>query len=118
MSQCPPAVEPYARDPNLTPGREYDVHAVSVYEGVASVLVIDDADYPGWLPTWLFTPTEHSIPSDWLCNSFPDWPDLLVGPDFIAGSQEGYRAMVELELPQVLRLRLRIAPTRAGEEDG
>lgn len=115
MSDCPPQVEPYARDPNLTAGREYEVHAITVFEGVVSMLVIDDLEYPGWKPAWLFTTTDQTLPQDWVCNAFPDWPELLIGPDFIAGSQEAYAGMVELETLQVQRLRRRIAAAQAND---
>ncbi len=108
MSECPAQIEPYARDPNLTPGREYVVHAVSVYEGVVGYLVIDDLDIPGWPPAWLFRVTERSLPKDWICNAFPDWPELVLGPSFIAASQDAYAQMVELDAAQVARLRQRV----------
>ena len=108
MSECPAQVEPYARDPNLTPGREYEVHGIAVYEGVVAFLVIDDLDYPGWKPAWLFRPTDRSLPKDWICNTLPDWPELLIGPGFIADSQDAYAQMVELDATQVARLRQRV----------
>ena len=108
MSKCPEQVEPYARDPNFTPGREYDVHAIAVYEGVVSFLVINDLKIPGWPPAWLFTVTERSLPKDWICNVFPDWPELVVGPSFIAASQDVYAQMVELDPVQVTRLWQRV----------
>lgn len=107
MSQCPKHLEAYARNPHLTPGREYDVQAISVYEGVVTFLVIDDLDYPGWRPAWLFTVAERSLPNDWICNALSDWPEFLVGPSFIAESQDAYARMVELEPTQVDRLRQR-----------
>ncbi len=109
ISQCPTRVEPYARDPNVSRGREYDVHSISVYDGVVSYLVIDDLDYPGWKPAWLFRVTDRSIPADWICNSLQDWPELLIGPSFVADSQDAYAKMVELDATQVARLRQRIA---------
>ena len=117
MSQCPPKLEPYARDPNLTPGCEYEVQAIVVFDGVASMLVLDDLGYPGWKPVWLLETTEGTLPRDWMCNAFSDWPEVLIGPEFIAGSQEQYSAMVELEAPQVERLRRRIAACSKSEND-
>jgi hypothetical protein len=107
MSECPVRLERYASDPNVTPEREYEVHAISVYEGVVAFLVINDLDIPAWLPAWLFRVTDRSLPSDWICNSLPDWPELLAGPTFIADSQEAYAGMVELDSAQVGRLRQR-----------
>ncbi len=108
MAGCPAHIEPYARDPDLTPGRDYEVHAISVYEGVVCFLVINDLDIPGWLPAWLFEITETSLPKDWVCNGFPDWPELVIGPGFIAASQDAYARMVELDAAQVDRLWQRV----------
>jgi len=112
MSKCPVSVEPYARDPNLTSGREYEVHAITVYNGLVFMLLVDDLDYPGWKPAWLFKTSDCTIPKDWICNTMPDWPDLLLGPDFIANNREAYASMVELEAPQVEKLRNRIVASQ------
>jgi hypothetical protein len=81
------------------------------------MLVIDDLNLPGWKPAWLFRTTDHVIPKDWVCNTLPDWPELLVGPDFIANSQQAYTKLVELDVSQVKRLRERIDALRtAGTE--
>jgi len=107
MSECPTSVEPFARGQELNPSSEYGVLAVAVYDGVVLFLVIDDLDYPSWAPAWLFRTTDTSIPSDWIGNSFTDWPELLLGPDFIASSQADYQKMVELERGKVALLRER-----------
>ena len=117
MSDCPSQVEPYARDPNLTPGKTYDAHAVSVYEGVTLMQVVDDLNYPGWKPAWLFECIDTSIPSDWICNVFADAPELLFGPKFIAESQEAHSAMVELEPGQVDQFHSRVRALARGQKD-
>src|SRR5690606_21206630 len=103
MSRCPKRVEPFSRDPNLTAEQEYGVHSISVYDGVTVFLVMDDLDYPAWLPAWLFRISDCSIPKDWICNSFLDWPEFLIGPRFIANCQDSYTKMVELDAVQVAR---------------
>ncbi len=108
MAECPKHLEAYARNPNLTPAREYDVQAIAVYEGVVTFLVIDDLNYPGWKPAWLFAVVDRSLPNDWICNALSDWPELLVGPSFIVDTQDSYAKMVELDSTQVARLRQRI----------
>lgn len=109
MSQCPPQVDPFARDPNLTSGRQYDVHSIAVYNGVVLLLVVDDLGFPGWKPAWFFDTTDVAVPKDWICNTLPGCPELLAGPAFIASSQSAYAKMVELDKSQVTRLRRRIA---------
>jgi hypothetical protein len=84
------------------------VHCIAVYKGVVILLVIDDHDVPSWKPAWLFDTTNGRMPKDWICNTVVDWPELIVGPDFIAGSQGLYALMVELDKSQVKRLRERI----------
>lgn len=113
LSQCPPHIEPYARDTNVTMGREYPVHAIAVYEGVVSYLLIDDLNYPSWTPAWLFTTTDLAMPGDWICNAFPGGPELVIGPSFLAESQDAYATMVELDAAQVDRLRQRVVTLQA-----
>jgi hypothetical protein len=108
MSECPKNIEPYTRNPHLTPDREYEVQSIVAFQGVVAFLLISDADVPMWEPAWLFRVTDYSIPQDWICNSMLDWPELIIGPSFIADSQDSYSRMVELERAQVDELRKRI----------
>jgi hypothetical protein len=87
---------------HLTFGKEYEVYALSFYDGVAFVLVIDDLDTPTFLPQVVFEMVNPTISASWICNFFPDCAVRLVaGPEFIAKDFESYNAMIDMEYEQV-----------------
>jgi hypothetical protein len=96
-------VRSYLGQTTVAPGKEYEVHAAAVFEGLVLMQVIDDLGYPGWKPAWLFDVVDTTVPTDWICSTFHDDPSFVLGPEFIASSLEGYAAMVELEPEQVER---------------
>lgn len=81
----------------LTERREYDVHALSVFDGTVSLQIIDDLEYPAWRSAWYFEVVNPSIPRDWVCSVFNDRLSLLLGPEFVARDYASYEAMVLLE---------------------
>lgn len=107
-ASAPTPVRPYLGQPLVTVGKEYEVHATALFEGIVLVQVVDDRGYPGWKPAWLFDVVDTRIPADWICSTFHDDPSLVVGPEFVAGSQDRYVAMVELEPDQVERFWKRL----------
>lgn len=101
----------------LSSAVEYEVHAVSVYDGISFVLVIDDDATPTFLPRALFETTSSLIPHDWICNLFPIDPvQLVMGPSFIASSLTSYNAMVDQEWSQVQSLWQRVSDEREGND--
>ncbi len=102
-SDAPADVRPYLGQSFVTADREYEVHAVALFERVVLVLVVDDKGHPSWRPTWLFDMRDASVPSDWICNLFHEDPLTVMGPEFIARDQASYVAMVEQD-PEPLRL--------------
>src|SRR5258708_1620663 len=56
----------------LSSTKHYEVYAVSVYDTVVFVQVLDDLDTPVFLPRVLFNVVESTIPDDWICNVFPE----------------------------------------------
>lgn len=102
LSKCPPNILPYARGASIgNHGDEFRVFAIVVFDGVAIYLILRSFGIPAWVPAWMFSIKDGSIPNHWICNSFSDWPELLVGPSFIVESQDSYRRMVELESDMV-----------------
>jgi hypothetical protein len=100
----PPAeIEPYVRQVLITVGKEYQIHAVAVFEGIVIFQVIDDHWHPCWWPAWLLEVTDCSIPPGWICNVFHGQPAMVLGPEFIARDQQSYSGMVELDAEQVER---------------
>ena len=85
----------------LTAGRQYDVHAIAVFEGLPSFHVVDDLRYPAWYPAWLFDLADTALPPDWICNVFREQPALVIGPDFVASDLDAYEGMVELAADKV-----------------
>lgn len=82
----------------ITPGREYVVHAVSVYKKLTFFLVVDDLETPAFLPSWAFAVTSKEIPTDWICSAdLGSEVDLVLGPKFIAGDLEAYVGMIDQE---------------------
>jgi hypothetical protein len=105
---APKVLRLYLGQPLVTVGKEYDVHAVAVFEGRVMMQIITDADWPSWRTAWLFDVIDRSIPSDWICATFHDEPSLVLGPEFIARSIEDYEAMVELVTEKVDRFWQRV----------
>lgn len=106
---APEPVRPYlGAAPAVTTGKEYEVHAAAVFEGLFLLQIVDDSQYPSWKPAWLFEVLDPAMPSDWICSCFPDEPSVVLGPWFIARSLEAYQAMVELEPEQVDRFWKRV----------
>jgi hypothetical protein len=82
--------------------REYEVHAISVYDEVTFLLVVDDLNTPSFRPRVAFDTIEAGVPADWICNTFANGPiQLLLGPEFIAKNADAYNAMVDQERVQV-----------------
>jgi hypothetical protein len=85
----------------LTAGRQYDVHALAVFQGQSSFQIVDDLNYPAWYPTWLFDIIDTNLPLDWICNIFREEPLLVMGPNFVADDIAAYEEMVELTAEKV-----------------
>src|SRR5688572_26007069 len=105
---APAAVRPYLGQILVTAGKEYEVHATSVFSGTVMMQVVDDLGYPSWKPSWLFDIVDSAMPEDWICMTYHGDPTLVVGPEFIASSLEAYTAMVELEPHQVEKFWKRV----------
>lgn len=112
---APASLRRYLGQTLVTAGKEYEVHAAAVFEGLVFVQVVDDVGYPGWEPAWLFDVVDPAVPADWICSTFHDDPSLVLGPEFIASSTEHYRAMVELEPAQVEKFWKRVAQRRQND---
>lgn len=80
----------------------YEVHAVSVYDGVVFVLVVEDANTPIFLTSALFEMVDQTIPDDWVCRLFSEGGlRMVIGPAFIAGSLRGYTSMNDSEVAPI-----------------
>ena len=101
ISKCPENLRTYLGQVFVTQGKNYDIYAVALFEAVLFGQLIDDLGNPSWWPFWLFDVTDPSIPREWICSVFHDEPVLVLGPEFVAGSQAKYSAMVEQEPAQV-----------------
>jgi hypothetical protein len=100
----------------LSPHKDYVVHAVSVFDKVVFVQIVDDKDTPVFLPRALFEMVEADLPDDWICSLFPEGPvQLLLGPPFVARDLDAYNAMLDQEAAQVQRFWQRIAVVSARD---
>ncbi len=111
------AVRPYMGQILVAAGKDYEVHAIAVFEGLVMMQVVDDLGIPEWNPAWLFDVIDSGIPGDWIVSAFRDDPSLVLGPDFIARDLEGYASMVELESEQVKRFWNRIGGRPAKHDE-
>jgi hypothetical protein len=111
-SEISDRVEPYTRQTFTTAGKEYEVHAVAVFDnGIPFFQFVDDLGYPSWKPSLLFEVSDGALPTDWICNPLSTKEGesiLLLGPDFIVVNEEAYNAMVELDANQVERFWRRV----------
>src|SRR5262249_20766652 len=93
----------------LSENKEYDVHAISVYDSVTFVLLVDNYGMPSFFPRMLFSVTNSKIPADWICNIFATGPiQLIIGPDFIAADLDSYNEMADQAWSKVEMLPRRI----------
>ncbi len=83
------------RQTHLSTTLDYEVHAVSVYDGIVFLLIFDDHRFDKFAPHVLFDVVDPSIPSDWICNTFPTDPvQLVMGPPFLAKDLRSYRGLI------------------------
>ena len=109
---CPPHVawKGYPEtETHLTIGKEYEVYAMSFYGGCLMLLVIRDAGFQSFEPSWFFEITDRSISADWHINLFNhklhfdnELHQAIIGPEFITSDVESYEAILE-SYPSALR---------------
>ena len=92
IKKCPPSVLSFGYgQPNkvrVTVGRQYIVHAISMLHDCIFYQVVDDLDYPAWYPAWYFDGVDMSLPTDWICNIQRTNLQLIMGPSFIAKTED------------------------------
>lgn len=85
-----------AEQTRLTAGRDYPVVALSVYLGVAFLLVEDDEGQPRFCPASLFEPCTGPTPANWRCTTrLGGGVELVIGPAFVSESLEAYSDVVD-----------------------
>jgi len=117
---CPAAVAAFGSpqsDTNITLGKEYEVHALSVFQGVVGLLIACDVNIPIWLPSWFFEVSESTTPSDWICSLPGDNLQMVLGPKFIAADEASHNRMVELDSESVAAFWQRV-DAKAQEKTG
>jgi hypothetical protein len=100
----------------VTSDVEYEVHTLAVLYGDVYLLVVDDGGTQSWLPAWGFDQVDASIPPDWVCTALHEGPELMLGPDFIAGNWATYTAFREGEPEPIRRFWARFDTLRAERE--
>jgi hypothetical protein len=95
----------------LTPSNEYDVHAISVVDGMVDFQIVDDHGYIYWVPYILFEVLDGTLMHDWVYNQFSQLKGIdtmLIGPKFMVQDKESFVDMVERNPDQVQRFWERI----------
>lgn len=82
---------------SVTFDKEYEIYAISNWQGIFFYQIINDINYPEWVPTNIFFVSDKTIPNDWLCNMLSGDLRMIIGPEFIAKTEESYNSMVQLE---------------------
>ncbi|MEI6810401.1 MAG: hypothetical protein WCN95_16900 [bacterium] len=85
----------------VSKGKTYQVTAVARWREAFYLQVVNDANCPAWLPSWLFEVTDKTLPADWICTLQDDDLQMILGPEFIARDESSYTRMVELERDSV-----------------
>ena len=101
---CPAAIAAFGSpqsDTNITVGKEYEVHALSVFKGVVFLQIVCDVNIPIWKPAWFFEVCDATVPSDWICSLPGGDLQMVLGPDFVAVDESSYNRMVELDSESV-----------------
>lgn len=101
----------------LSIDKEYTVWALSRFQGMVFFQVINDVDYPDWVPAWLFRVIDNTIPAGWVFNVFDDNVEMVLGPDFIASDQQAYDRMVELHPTAVVAFWSHVKTSMTRSED-
>ena len=121
FKDCPPEIAAFGSpesDTDISVGTQYEVYAVSTYQGVVSFQIVSDVEMITWLPAWFFEVCDSSIPDDWICNIFPTTGQLVLGPDFVAASEFSYSQMVEVNEESAAKFwrRTKVRPIRSRNE--
>ena len=105
--KIPSEVEPFISQKQtfITPGKEYTVCSLSLYNKVLFALVVDDLNTPVFLPAYIFKIVNTVVPGDWICNlGLGGGVEMVIGPEFIAKNIDTYDSMVDQEADQVEKL--------------
>ena len=108
---CPAAIAAIGSpqtNTHISTGKEYDVYALSVYQGVVSLQIVNDLNMISWLPAWFFGVCDSSMPSDWICSLPAEDLQMVLGPHFVAADEAAYHRMVELDSESVAAFERRL----------
>jgi hypothetical protein len=116
---CPPAIAAIGSpesQTHLSLGMEYEVFALSVFQGVVFLQVVVDVNHITWLPAWFFEVCEATMPHDWICSLPGESLQMVLGPKFVAADEASYNRMVELDSESVTAFWQRV-DARARTDD-
>jgi len=100
----------------LSTGKKYEVHAMSVFQGMLNLQIVDDLPMINWYPAWFFDVCEVSVPSGWICSLPGNDLQMVLGPDFVAADEASYNRMVELDSDSVAKFWERFNAESPREE--
>lgn len=109
LQSLPSDEKGYARQVFLSEAKPYAVYAISVYKSIVFLQIVDDLRTPQFFPRSMFEVQEPGIPSDWICNVFPEGPvQLVMGPPYVAKDLDSYNAMIDNNRLQMEELFKRV----------
>jgi hypothetical protein len=100
----------------ITVGTEYEVMALVQSGELAMLQIVDDDDFPMWLPAWFSDVVDSTIPADWICNILGDERGIALGPKFVVKDIESYGQMVLLEPDPVAKFWARVERIEKGRQ--
>jgi hypothetical protein len=101
-------------DSPLTVGQEFEVHAITVFQGLIFFQIVEDeGHHPLWVPAWMCKTVAGKMPGDWVAN-LVDEGHLVIGPPFLARDLQSYVEMVERNPEQIARFRQRLEAIHAS----
>jgi len=117
---CPPAIAAIGSpesQTHLSLGMEYEVFALSVFQGVVFLQVVVAASHITWLPAWFFEVCEPTVPDDWICSLPRENLQMVLGPKSVAADESSYNRMVELDPESVAAFWQRVDAKVHAEQE-
>jgi hypothetical protein len=91
---------------HIAVGREYAVHAMSIWRSVFYVLIVDEVGRPHWYPMEAFRIADPRLPDNWYFRDFRDagcYLEAIWGYRDMVVNSDHYDALVDRQ-PDALRL--------------
>ena len=85
-----------------------------MFDGRVFLQIVDDVPHIGWYSSWFFDVIDASVPQDWICTTNLNRVQLLLGPPFMAATEEHCGRMVDLDSEMVELFWKRVRSSEGG----